>query len=207
MRVTDSHRRNEAPAPDHPLSMGPGPKRGDGVMTKVRNVLLAMVAVSAMSVGTVSSASADCGIIGCVLNEVIPGSGDLADGWSREWAQGCRMRRLGRRRVRVPRPAISSKPRWATSAGTGIWYRILDLGSRSAASARQMGRAASSRASSRNHEQVKAPRQLAGGPSSEDIAVKNFQKMICAFVAFCRNLWTRAGSTHWLRVPGFGGQH
>jgi hypothetical protein len=54
-------------------------------MTKVRNILLAMVAVSAISVGTVSSASADCGIIGCVLNKVIPGSGDLADGWSREW--------------------------------------------------------------------------------------------------------------------------
>jgi hypothetical protein len=92
-------------------------------MTKARNLLLAMVAVSAISVGTVSTASADCGVIGCILNEVIPGSGDLADGWSREYQKrdsdasvGSQI--LGARLPDEPfRPAPGAGP---ASAGAGM---------------------------------------------------------------------------------------
>jgi hypothetical protein len=33
------------------------------------------------------TARADCGFFGCILNDVIPGAGDAADSWHRQWKE------------------------------------------------------------------------------------------------------------------------
>ncbi|GLQ82759.1 hypothetical protein GCM10007881_62820 [Mesorhizobium huakuii] len=56
-------------------------------MKYVYGKVLAFAIISGSAViGASSSAHADCGLIGCIVNDIVPGAGDALDDWNREFS-------------------------------------------------------------------------------------------------------------------------